>query len=90
MIVFDVVLTLTLWVLAVGAVSQADLFKSVVLFVTLGVVVAVAWVRLGAADLAMVEVAVGAGVTGALFLNTLGYLEQGRGEGGADEDETGV
>ncbi|RDV40122.1 DUF4040 domain-containing protein [Bradymonadaceae bacterium TMQ3] len=73
----------TLWVLAVGAISQADLFKSVVLFVTMGVVVAVAWARLGAADLAMVEVAVGAGITGALFLNTLGHLEQGPGKGGA-------
>ena len=86
MIVFDVVLMVTLWVLAVGAVSQADLFKSVVLFVTMGVVVAVAWARLGAADLAMVEVAVGAGITGALFLNTLGHLEQRPGERGEGED----
>lgn len=77
--IFDGVLTLTLWVLAFGAISQADLFKSVVLFVTLGVMVAVAWARLGAADLAMVEVAVGAGITGALFLNTLGHLEQSGG-----------
>ncbi|RAL25294.1 sodium:proton antiporter [Lujinxingia litoralis] len=81
MVVFDALVTVTLWALAVGAVSQADLFKSVVLFVTLGVVVAVAWARMGAADLAMVEVAVGAGVTGALFLNTLGHLEQSSEEG---------
>lgn len=88
MVVFDVVLTLTLWALAFGAISQVDLFKSVVLFVTLGVVVAVAWARLGAADLAMVEVAVGAGLTGALFLNTLGHLEQST--GGKGEEREGI
>lgn len=73
-VVFDIVLALTVIWVAYHAVSKRDLFKSVVLFITFGVLVSLVWVRLGAFDLALVEVAIGAGITGALFLNTLGRM----------------
>ena len=78
---FDIVLAVTLIAVAYLALSGRDLFRSVVLFVTFGVMISLVWVRLQAFDLALVEVAIGAGVTGALFLNTLGRIA-GRGGGG--------
>lgn len=72
----DVLLALTMIWLAYHAVSRRDLFKSVVIFITYGVVLSLVWVRLEAFDLALVEVAIGAGITGALFLNTLGRIDE--------------
>lgn len=74
--VFDLVLALTVVWIAYHAISRRDLFKSVVLFITFGVLVSLVWVRLRAFDLALVEVAIGAGITGALFLNTLGRMSR--------------
>jgi energy-converting hydrogenase B subunit D len=48
-----------------------DLFEAVVLLIAFGLLMSLAWVRLGAPDLALAEAALGAGVTGALFLNAL-------------------
>ncbi len=73
-IAFDLILALTLVWVAYEAVSRPDLFQAVVLFITFGVLVSLVWIRLRAFDLALVEVAIGAGITGALFLNTLGQL----------------
>ena len=80
-VAFDVVLAATAIWLAYHAVSREDLFKSVVLFITFGVLLSLIWVRLRAFDLALVEVAIGAGITGALFLNALGRMDEDIGEG---------
>lgn len=88
-LVFDLVLAVTVVWVAYHAVSRRDLFKSVVLFITYGVLLSLVWVRLEAFDLALVEVALGAGITGALFLNTLGRIQQLRqGDAGSDESHT--
>jgi energy-converting hydrogenase B subunit D len=55
----------------------------VVLFIAYGLIMALAWVRLGAPDLALAEAALGAGVTGALFLNAIRRLAR-RVEGGEE------
>jgi energy-converting hydrogenase B subunit D len=55
--------------LAVRLLTTRELFEAVVLFVAYGLTLALAWVRVGAPDLALAEAALGAGVTGALFLN---------------------
>lgn len=86
---FDVVLLLTLvWVAwRVLADREEELFRAVVLFIAFGLLLAVAWVRLKAPDIALAEAAIGAGVTGALLLVTLGRLkastkdERGKGTG---------
>lgn len=55
--------------LATACLSTTDLFRAIVLFVALGLVVALVWGRLGAVDVALAEAAVGAGLTGALLLS---------------------
>nr|WP_018953264.1 DUF4040 domain-containing protein [Thioalkalivibrio sulfidiphilus] len=86
---FDVVLLLTLvWVAwRVLAGREAELFRAVVLFIAFGLLLAVAWVRLKAPDIALAEAAIGAGVTGALLLVTLGRLKaSARDESGQETD----
>lgn len=64
------------------ALSSGDLFRAVVQFIVFGLLLSLAWVRLGAPDVALAEAAIGAGLAGALLLDTLARL--GR-EGAADE-----
>ena len=72
---FDVVLVLMLLWLAWCALAATDLFKAVVLFIAFRLVLALAWVRLEAPDVALAEAAIGAGLTGALLLTTLARLQ---------------
>ena len=65
---FDAVLALAIVGLAAGTLSVRSLFTAVVLFVGLGLLLALAWVRLSAPDLALAEAAIGAGLGGALLL----------------------
>jgi multisubunit Na+/H+ antiporter MnhB subunit len=51
-----------------------DITKSVVLFVAFGLLMALAWVRLDAPDIALAEAAIGAGLTGALLFIALSRL----------------
>lgn len=66
--VFDGLLGLSLLWLAWGALSNPELFKAIVLFISFGLLMALAWVRLDAPDVALAEAAIGAGLTGALLL----------------------
>ena len=68
---FDVVLVLALPWLAWRALAAPDLFKGIVLFIAFGLLMALAWVRLRAPDIALAEAAVGSGITGALLLSAL-------------------
>ncbi|MDP1560846.1 MAG: DUF4040 domain-containing protein [Pirellulaceae bacterium] len=68
---FDAILTLTLVVVALRVLFAQDLFQAIVLFIVFGLLLSLAWCRLGAVDVALAEAAIGAGLTGALFLNTL-------------------
>lgn len=75
---FDLALALLLPIVALGAITSADLFKAIVLYVTLGLLLALAWVRLAAPDVALAEAAIGSGLTGALLLTALGHLRRNR------------
>ncbi|TQV85264.1 DUF4040 domain-containing protein [Exilibacterium tricleocarpae] len=55
-------------VLAWLSLSTTNLFKAIVLFISLGLLVTITWARLGAVDVAIAEAAIGAGLTGALLL----------------------
>jgi len=72
---FDAVLGLALLWLAWLVLASPQLFRAIVLFITFGLLMALAWVRLEAPDVALAEAAIGAGLTGALFLATLSKLE---------------
>lgn len=71
---FDSLLAIALLWLAWSALSIHNLFRAVILFIAFGLLMALAWVRLGATDIALAEAAIGAGLTGALFLVALGSL----------------
>lgn len=85
---FDGVLALLmLWVAAQAL--RGDLFRGAVMFIVFGVLVALAWFRLGAPDVAMAEAAVGAGLTGVLLLDALGRLrerDRAQGTGGLPDE----
>jgi len=67
----DMVLALMLVVIGLGVLVSRDLFQSIVLFIIFGMFLGIAWCRLDAVDVALAEMAIGAGVTGALLLSTL-------------------
>jgi multisubunit Na+/H+ antiporter MnhB subunit len=71
---FDLLLAVTLVALAWRILAAQDLFQSVVLFIVFGLMMAIAWSRLQAFDIALAEAAIGAGLTGALLLHTLARI----------------
>jgi uncharacterized MnhB-related membrane protein len=75
-ITFDGVLALVLLVLAWQLLCSPNLFKAIVLFISFGLMLSLAWVRLKAVDIALAEAAIGAGLTGALFLTALDRLKR--------------
>jgi len=71
-LVFDILLAAL--VLAVGAWSilARQMMTAVIVFITYGLLLALAWVRLGAIDVALTEAAIGSGVTGMLLIAAAG------------------
>ncbi|WP_410343603.1 Na(+)/H(+) antiporter subunit B [Thioalkalivibrio sp.] len=72
----DLLLGLTLVVTAALALAARDMFRAVIMFIVFGLLMALAWVRLQAPDIALAEAAIGAGLTGVLLLDALGYLRR--------------
>ncbi|WP_290634053.1 hydrogenase subunit MbhD domain-containing protein [Aquisalimonas sp.] len=70
MSVFDGLLALVVSALAWRCVTAPDLYRSIVLFIVTGLMLALAWVRLDAPDLALAEAGIGAGLLGILLLST--------------------
>ncbi|MFN3592118.1 MAG: hydrogenase subunit MbhD domain-containing protein [Thermaurantiacus sp.] len=69
---FDWLLAGIILLLAVASVAARGRLPAVVLYVSYGVLVGIAWVRLGAVDVALAEAAIGAGLTGVLLLGAVG------------------
>ena len=68
LLVLDGLLVISLVTLAWTALAGSDARRSVILFMAFGLVLAAAWVRLLAPDVALAEAAIGAGLAGALLL----------------------
>ncbi len=68
LLVLDGLLLISLVSLAWAALASTDERRSVILFMAFGLVLAVAWARLLAPDVALAEAAIGAGLSGALLL----------------------
>lgn len=64
----DLVLALLILGAGLFAITVRDLFGAVVFFIVYGVFIAIAWLRLGAIDVALTEAALGAGLTGVLLI----------------------
>lgn len=73
---FDVVLVLTMVWLAWQSLADRDLLRAVLKSIALGLLLAVAWVRLRAPDVALAEAAVGSALTGALILSALARMKR--------------
>lgn len=71
---FDLLLAAALLWSALRAMTVPDLFRAVVMFIVFGLLIALVWARLEAPDLALADAAVGAGLAGALLLDTVGHL----------------
>jgi len=74
----DLLLALALMWSAWRSLATHDLSRAVVLFIVFGLLMALAWARLDAPDIALAEAAIGAGLTGALLLDALGDLRARR------------
>ena len=81
---YDGLIAVTLLWIAWQVLVARDLFKAVVLFIVFGLLMALAWVRLQAPDIALAEAAIGAGLTGALLLDAVGHLRAPRRKRGTD------
>lgn len=73
----DLLLAAILVTVGAAVLTARALRTAVIFFIVFGLLVALVWVRLGAPDLALAEVAIGAGVSGALLLESSAKLEVG-------------
>lgn len=71
LLLFDLLLCLLLVALAFASIVSRQLTHAVVLYIAFGLLMALAWARLAAPDLALAEAAIGAGLTGALCFTAL-------------------
>ena len=74
MILVDLILALAIIIVAARCLATPNLAEAVVLFIVFGLLIALVWVRLQAPDAALAEVAIGAGLAGALLLATLSQM----------------
>lgn len=81
---FDALLALAIVWSAWRAMAVEDITRAVVMFIVFGLLMALAWARLAAPDIALAEAAIGAGLTGALLLDAIGFW-RARGAGNAAE-----
>ncbi len=81
---FDAGLCLVILAVALWTVAARSAFAAVIGFVAFGLLLALAWVRLAAPDVALTEAAIGSGLTGALLVGAASAL---RDTAAAPDDE---
>ena len=87
---FDLLLAATLVGLATALLFIPGLYRAAVLFIVFGLMLALAWVRLEAFDVALAEAAIGAGLLGALIVGAVQQIVRGdRRKGGPRPTPTG-
>jgi len=72
---FDAGLAAVILAIGVWVIAARGAFAAVVGFVALGLLLALAWVRLAAVDVALTEGAIGSGVTGVILIAAAGRLQ---------------
>lgn len=73
-IFLDLLLMLSSLVLAWMSIFSASLFRCIVFFVCLGLLITITWGQMGAYDVAIAEAAIGAGITGSILLAALNRI----------------
>ena len=69
---FNTLLSLIIVAVAAAAILGRQAFMAVVFFIAYGLLIALAWLRLEATNVALAEAAIGAGLTGILLLAVAG------------------
>jgi multisubunit Na+/H+ antiporter MnhB subunit len=76
---FDIVLVVLILGIGASTIAAREAFAAVICFVVYGLLLAIAWVRLSAADVALTEAAIGGGMTGMLMLGAVARLRSAEG-----------
>lgn len=79
-LIFDLLIAICLVGISIRILFAREHFQAIVLFITYGLFLALAWTRLESPDIAIAEAAVGAGLTGVLLMDTLGAIKSPRGK----------
>jgi len=58
--------------------GSKSLLQGVFSFIVFGIILALIWARLEAFDVALAEVIIGSGISGALFLDAIAYLRRSK------------
>jgi uncharacterized MnhB-related membrane protein len=82
--IIDGLLSIAILWLAFQMIRSSHLFHVVVYFIVFGMILSLIWTRLNAFDLALAEVALGSGITGALLLDTITFLKQQKRKKGSE------
>lgn len=80
-VAFDIGLIVLLVGIGAWMIVVRDVVVATIIFVVFGLLMAIAWVRLSAVDVALTEAAIGSGITGMLLLGAAARLK-GAGAGG--------
>jgi multisubunit Na+/H+ antiporter MnhB subunit len=78
---FDIGLVVLILGIGASAIAVRKAFAAVIAFVVYGLLLAIAWVRLSAVDVALTEAAIGGGMTGMLMLGAVARLRFAKGNG---------
>jgi multisubunit Na+/H+ antiporter MnhB subunit len=77
--VFDIGLVILILGIGASTIAARGAFAAVIGFVVYGLLLAIAWVRLSAVDVALTEAAIGGGMTGMLMLGAVARLRFAKG-----------
>lgn len=87
--IFKIIMLVLLIVCAVSVNLTRGLLKAVIIFMSYSSIMCVLWVLMESPDLAITEAAVGAGVSGILFMATLKKIDAEKEDAREEETEEG-
>lgn len=89
-LLLDLALVAWLVVLVLHIARTADDRNAIIAFIAFGLLLGLAWTRLGAIDVALTEAAIGGGITGLLLLRAEAHLRRGKQAGSAMRKGSGA
>ena len=83
--IFRVILLLLLITCAIAVNLTRDLLQAVIIFMSYSSIMCIIWILMESPDLAITEAAVGAGISGTLFLMTLRKIREEDAQSGEND-----
>ncbi len=78
--IFDIALVVLILAVGSATIAMREAISAVIGYVVYGLLLAIAWVRLSAVDVALTEAAIGGGMTGMLLLGAVARLRLAKGK----------